>query len=211
MRLRVQTPDRDTYTTRSAAIGAWSQQLRAEGMIGRLAFDTYYPETGRYGTGSAMAAAEAAFVADSRAVIVQLQNLPDAVIRRNAPVAVNLVAIVQAFLADTGQAMQWLISRPAPVAAAASRADLRRVVELTNSAVPGWGGSVAATWQARTGALASYRTRLAEDADIDTVLESLLHMHHNRAIGTDRDREATCRRLARHAALAWITRQSSGR
>ena len=34
------------------------------------------------------------------------------------------------------------------------------------------------------------------------ILESLLHIHHNRYLGIDRDREATCRRLARQAALA---------
>ncbi|MGW5134188.1 hypothetical protein [Streptomyces sp. NPDC004135] len=31
-------------------------------------------------------------------------------------------------------------------------------------------------------------------------------MHHNRAAGIDPDAEATCRRLARAAALSWTTR-----
>jgi len=41
------------------------------------------------------------------------------------------------------------------------------------------------------------------------VLESLLHMHHNRALGVDRDGEAICRHLARQAALAWQVKQKA--
>jgi thiopeptide-type bacteriocin biosynthesis protein len=50
-------------------------------------------------------------------------------------------------------------------------------------------------------------SQLPPDTDIDTILEALLHMHHNRALGIDRDGEATCRRLARQAALTWIAQQ----
>jgi hypothetical protein len=42
------------------------------------------------------------------------------------------------------------------------------------------------------------------------VVESLLHMHHNRALGIDPDGERACRRLARQAALAWRARQRGG-
>src|SRR5947208_4606128 len=37
--------------------------------------------------------------------------------------------------------------------------------------------------------LASYYRRLPTGTDVDAVLESLLHMHHNRAIGIDPDGE----------------------
>ncbi|HWD81862.1 MAG TPA: lantibiotic dehydratase C-terminal domain-containing protein, partial [Kribbella sp.] len=69
--------------------------------------------------------------------------------------------------------------------------------------VEGWAEHVAGPWRSRAAALADYRARLGVDVDLDAVLESLLHMHHNRAMGIDRDGENTCRRLARHAALAW--------
>ncbi|MDH6435699.1 thiopeptide-type bacteriocin biosynthesis protein [Streptomyces sp. SAI-144] len=39
--------------------------------------------------------------------------------------------------------------------------------------------------------------------DLDSVLESLLHMHHNRLRGLDREDERICRRLARQSAVAW--------
>lgn len=215
LRLRIRTPTRDTYAASVAAVGDWAQRLRNDGVIGRLVFDTYHPETGRYGHGAAMEAAEQVFVADSRAVSAQLRHLPDTVIHRNAMVAVNMIATIHGFFVQTDRAMRWLTSRPAP-AAATDRAVLDQVVALTTvdsslHELPGWQGTVAEAWQARVEALTTYGTRLPEDADTDTVLESLLHMHHNRAIGIDRDREATCRRLARHAALAWTARDVGDR
>jgi hypothetical protein len=51
--------------------------------------------------------------------------------------------------------------------------------------------------------LALYRERLAAGLDLDSVLESLLHIHHNRLRGLDREDERICRRLARQSAVAW--------
>ncbi len=215
LRLRIRTPTRNMCATSMAAVGDWAQRLRSDGVIGRLVFDTYHPETGRYGHGTAMEAAEQIFVADSRAVSAQLRHLPDTVIHRNALCTVNMIATIQGFFTQTDRAMRWLTSRPAP-AAATDRADLDQVVALTTAAstlheLPGWQGTVAEAWQARAEALTAYGKRLPEDADTETVLESLLHMHHNRLVGIDRDREATCRRLARHAALAWTARHERDR
>lgn len=194
------------------AVGAWAQQLRHEGVAARLVFDTYYPESGRYGHGAAMDAAEEVFVADSQAVSAQLRYLPDTVIHRNTLVAVNMIATVEYFLGDADRAKRWLIASPAPAATATDRTlldqALRYVRTDTLRELPGWETEVDETWQARATALASYRRRLAADADTGAVLESLLHMHANRAIGVDRDREATCRRLARHAALAQTAKRA---
>ena len=44
------------------------------------------------------------------------------------------------------------------------------------------------------------------DVELDAVLESLLHMHHNRAVSVDPDHERVCRRLARQTAVAWHAR-----
>lgn len=76
--------------------------------------------------------------------------------------------------------------------------------------LPGWAGAVDQAWRARADALAVYRKHPPLDATMDVVLESLLHMHHNRAIGIDPDSERTCRRLARQAALTWRARQQGG-
>ena len=69
--------------------------------------------------------------------------------------------------------------------------------------LPGWHADVERAWGQRVDALAGYRKALPAEANTDVVLEPLLHMHHNRLIGIDRDSERAGRRLARHAALAW--------
>jgi thiopeptide-type bacteriocin biosynthesis protein len=128
LRLRIRTPNRAHHAASLVAVGAWAQQLRREGMAGRLVFDTYHPETGRYGHGTAMDAAEEVFVADSQAVAAQLRHLPDTVIHRNTLVALNMIATVQCFLGDADRAMRWLTARPAPAATAIDRTVLDQVV-----------------------------------------------------------------------------------
>ena len=61
---------------------------------------------------------------------------------------------------------------------------------------------LAPAWLRRAEAVAAYRHTLDADADLTHILESLLHIHHNRYRGIDRDGEGACRRLARQAALA---------
>ena len=211
LRLRLHTPDRDHYAHCLAAVGDWAQQLRRDGVAGRLVIDTYLPETGRYGHGTAMRAAEDVFVADSAAVSAQLRHLSATVIDPAALVALGMVATVEGFLGGRAAAMDWLRARPAPAGAAADRTVHGQVTRLAVTdglaGLPGWTTDVADAWQARAHALTVYRTRLSADVDTaantDAVLESLLHMHHNRAAGIDRDGETACRRLARQAALAW--------
>jgi thiopeptide-type bacteriocin biosynthesis protein len=80
---------------------------------------------------------------------------------------------------------------------------------------------VSDAWAARADALAAYHRHLTADtdsdnstgvgADVDAVLESLLHMHHNRALGIDPGHERSCRRLARQTAVAWHARQAGDR
>ncbi|MGH3888023.1 MAG: lantibiotic dehydratase C-terminal domain-containing protein, partial [Pseudonocardiaceae bacterium] len=72
--------------------------------------------------------------------------------------------------------------------------------------LPG-GEELALAWGRRRSALAAYRSHLrpAEGPDPDPVLAALLHLHHARMIGINRDSERICRRLARAAALGWVT------
>jgi MFS family permease len=68
--------------------------------------------------------------------------------------------------------------------------------------LPG-GDLVADTWQRRATALATYRTQLNQQGRAPaTVLRSLLHGHHLRAVAADPTVERTTERLARACALA---------
>jgi thiopeptide-type bacteriocin biosynthesis protein len=206
LRLRLQAHGGEQYASLLTAVSVWAEQLQEQGKVGRLVVDTYYPETGRYGHGPAMVAAEAVFAADSQLVAAQLRNLPDTTISPTVLTAVNMLSTVEGYLGGDAPACAWLMSHPAPVTTTPDRSLTDQVSNLARGGVlrdlPGWDGEVADAWQLRADALGSYRQHLPDIARTDDILESLLHMHYNRALGIDRESEAICRRLARLAAIA---------
>jgi thiopeptide-type bacteriocin biosynthesis protein len=161
-----------------------------------------------------MAAAEAVFAADSRTLLGQFAEP----CRPDAPVcaAAQFVAIAISFTGSTAAGMRWLIDH-APRARSAPRPRdlLADAVRLTDPSGD-WaalraafgGDQIVSAWKDRGEALAAYRASLATDTaiDPDAVLIALLHAHHIRAVGIDRDDEARCLGLARAAALAWTAR-----
>ncbi len=187
---------------RAAALAAWVGDLRARRLCARFTLETYYPETGRYG--ECMRAAEAVFAADSTVAIAQLRQPPG--IDPLALAALGMLDIAAAFSGGPEQGAQWLAGRRLPPGKAASRATARTVTTLArNGELSSFGtlpADLAPLWRHRAEAVAAYRKALDPDANFTHILESLLHIHHNRYLGIDRDREATCRRLARQAALA---------
>ncbi|MBB6421960.1 lantibiotic dehydratase [Streptomyces sp. AK010] len=214
LRLRLRMPDPHAFGDAAQRVAAWAAELRAESLIQRVQWDTDEPETGRYGTGTVLDAAERFFAADSAAALAQTAlPIPDHL--RRAVTAASFVDIADAFLGSPADSRAWLTTNllkddggPAPrdVLTTAIRLiapDYDRAFLLS---LPG-GACVATTWARRQGALAAYRQALnASGADPSAVLPSLLHMHHNRTAGIDPDGEATCRRLARAAALSWTAR-----
>jgi thiopeptide-type bacteriocin biosynthesis protein len=217
LRLRIKLNDPAEFGAAASRVAAWAALLRREGLVGDVQFATSFPETGRWGDGRVMEAAEGVFAADSRALAVQFAQADGP--HPQALTAANLVSIAAAFTGGTQQGMDWLIrygtiAAPRPL----ERPLLHEAVRLadptdswqTLRAVPG-GAAVLAAWQARDPALAHYRDRLdqAKDLQPDLVLDSLLHAHHIRAAGLAKDDERTCVRLARAAALAWTARYSA--
>ena len=210
----------DDYGQGTARLGRWASDLRRRGMAGDLVLDTYHPETGRYGTGAAMAAAEALFAADSTAVLAQLTTLnQDRQIHPYALSAASLVDLAAAVTGDESAGMRWLLDHPelADQAHVADREMLRQAISLaglrrngqTLDALAG-GAGVRAAWQARRHAAAGYVDALAAGPTHlrpRSVLVSLLHLHHVRAHGIGPVAEARTHRLARAIALAWKASQ----
>ncbi|WP_163511175.1 lantibiotic dehydratase [Fodinicola acaciae] len=203
LRLRLQVADSGACDRFTTALGTWVTELRDNDLAGRFVVDTYFRELGRYGPGAAMDAAEAVFAADSRVVADQLRQSPDDAVDRTVQVAVNMVHIAVGFL-GTDAGLTWLAARSAAAANPPSRDAADRVARLIrNGQLLDQPESAGPAWSERRTALAAYRRQLAMSVGVDTVLESLLHMHHNRAIGINRDHEQTCRRLALRAARAY--------
>lgn len=199
VRLRIRV-DSDADKVLSA-VTMWADRLRADGRLSRLTFDTYYPEIGRY---LAIEEAEAVFAADSRFVLALLTHRHGGEPSPLVVTALSMFDVAAAFLGDRDQAAAWL-GRQAPKAAP-DRAHVEQVTRLARGELwhdlPGW-PKVAEAHQDRADALARYRRVLPEGVDTDAVLHAVLHMHHNRALCVDRDREAVCLRLARQAAATW--------
>jgi thiopeptide-type bacteriocin biosynthesis protein len=206
LRLRIAAPA-DRRAATMAVVGTWLDELRVAGIASRAAFDTYFPETGRYGAGAAMRAAEKVFAADSAVVSAALRAQAADTIARAALTAINMMAITEAFLGGRATAAEWLISHRQPTAEPTAPTVTRQAISWA-SADPAewltlWPTGLATAWQARAAALTAYHAQLPRTQPADSVLESLLHMHHNRAIGIDTGSEHTSRRLARQAMLGW--------
>lgn len=216
LRLRIAIPEPTHVGQAVTRISDWAAHLRRAGLVSDMQFATNYPETGRWGTGPLMSLAEDVFAADSRALAVQFAQ-PDRPHPRVLATA-NFVSLATAFTGGVDQAMEWLsrygkITDPRPL-------DRQVLPEAVRFADPtdDWaalrdragGEAITAAWAQRDEVIARYRCRLREsDLDPDLVLDSLLHAHHIRATGIDKDDERMCVRLARAAALGWTARRGN--
>ena len=216
LRLRVALTSSDPagFGEVAGRVSAWTDRLRRQGLLREVAFATSYPETGRWGSGAALAAAEAVFTADSRAVLAQLGQ-PERP-HHHVLAAANFAAIAVAFTGQAEAGMRWLIDHvpakppaavPRPVFAEAQRlADPRQDFRALCGA-PG-GAAIVATWRARAQQLAEYRSHFAgsdtDGVDPDAALSSLLHTHFLRACGIEAEDKAVCLYLSRVAALTFV-------
>ena len=207
LRLRIRVRNDQERAGYAAAVGVWGEELLHAGLAGTLALDTYAPEVGRYGPGPAMKAAEQVFVADTDVVLAGLRHLPASVIDPTALVVANLLDIAAGFLGHDA-ALAWLADRPVPTGPAADRDVAAQAVNLALHGLRQWPQEVTWARKNRMLCLGFYRAQLPAHTDLGTVLETLFHMHHNRAVGLDRDHEQLCRRLLRQAAL---THQATSR
>ena len=169
----------------------------------RLSLDTYHPESGRYGGGTALAAAEELFAADSTAALAQLAAQPESGIDRQALTAASMVDLAASMLGSRTDGCEWLVARPEQAGQAPiDRNVLRQAVTLDPSELP---EPIQHAWQERSRAAARYAAELSAVAGPLTpasVLTSLIHLHFVRAHGPDEDAEQLTYRFARHVALA---------
>ncbi|WNV85041.1 lantibiotic dehydratase [Umezawaea sp. Da 62-37] len=214
LRLRIRLAEPAEYGAVTAHIGAWAKDLRNRRLITAFQFDTYRPETGRFGHGTAMTAAETVFAADSAATLAHRAHLagPTAADPR-ALIAAGLVDLAVAFTGTT-TGLEWLITHvnKDPIASpgralhdealrlAHPRDDYANIRGLRG------GEHITAAWARRRTALADYRDVLTRETDLnpDAVLASLLHLHCVRVNGLGPVNERVAHRLARNAALSQI-------
>ncbi|MCC3767574.1 lantibiotic dehydratase [Streptomyces sp. UNOC14_S4] len=206
LRIRLRLPGPDAFGAVARAIGAWAAQLHERGLITRLQLDTYRPETGRYGTGATLDAAEEVFATDSQAAIAEIAHATEQQLLRQAVTAASMARIATAFLGDTDTAMRWLTDTiPARSAGPVPRELHRQAIALGSSSSD---EATASAWGKRDAALSAYRHCLDTGGpDPSQVLLALLHLHYLRTCGIDPDGERACHRLVRAIALAHTQRR----
>lgn len=214
LRLRMRLHGPDDYGAAAQRLGSWVDSLRDQGLVSALTLETYYPEVARFGTGPAMAAAETLFAADSAAVLTQLTAAPGSWYLQ-AITAASIADLAQAFTGGPRQGHRWLVDHPTPRPTSPPPREVsEQALALADpdlgpallSTTPG-GEALVQAWQQRRTAAAAYRACLDDQGlDVDRILSSLLHLHHNRMIGPDREAERGCLRLARASALTHTAR-----
>ncbi|MYY10137.1 lantibiotic dehydratase [Streptomyces sp. SID4919] len=202
-------PNADAYGSAAERVHDWSRGLRRRRLLAQLTLATYHLPTSQYGHGAAMRAAHAVFAADSAAAVTQIHAAlggTDA----QALAAAGLVDLATRFASTTEEGLHWLVQELPQGKGPLNRALRDRAFEFadgfTSSPVPGT-EAVAEAWRRRTAALTTFREELSVQRDPLTVLGSLLHLHHVRALGIGSDRERVTERLARACALRHTARR----
>ncbi|WP_406071168.1 lantibiotic dehydratase [Micromonospora sp. NBC_01638] len=192
LRLRIPLRAPNQFATVVRDVARWTERLDEQSLLADYSLATYRPET-RHGSGPTLAAAEAVFAADSRAVLANLTG------DRHVTTAASMITMAHGF---TGDGPRWMSEhvphRSGPRLDPTQLNQARRTHrddELT---------------AALTTALTAYRALVDRDGlDPDQVLADLLHLHHARMIGVDLASERHCLRLARAAAHTTLIRSAS--
>ncbi|MEO3854504.1 lantibiotic dehydratase [Acrocarpospora sp. B8E8] len=203
--LRLTAPEQ--YGAVAARLAAFSAGLAARGLPAQLTLVSHSQHPGRYGDGPAVAAAEQVSAADTTSAIAQINVAAAAGVAAQALAAASMADLAAAFAPDPVSGCRALLRclkqehgpldrplRDLALSFADPTGDLRAA-----RALPG-GDVMASAWLARRTALTAYHRVLAEQRDPATVLRTLLHEHHIRALGVDPSFEKATGRLARAVA-----------
>ncbi|WP_449061490.1 lantibiotic dehydratase [Planomonospora algeriensis] len=189
-------------------LAAFAADLHARGLPAHLTLASLPQHPARYGDGPALEAAEQVFAADTAAAVAQLAMAEASGLPAQALAAASMAHLAAHFTTDPVSGYRALLDCLPQQTGPLERALRDHVLHL---AAPGEefpavralssGDAVAAAWQVRQAALAAYHHVLAAQRDPATVLRTLLHEHHVRAVGVDPETEKVTGRLARAAAL----------
>jgi lantibiotic biosynthesis protein len=192
----------------AARLAQFTAGLHAGGLPTELVLAAYHQHPGRYGHGTALAAAERVFAADTTAAIAQLRMAERAAIPGQALAAASMAQLAAAFAPDPATGYRTLLTCLEHHAEPTDRTLGDAARELADPAgehrrlrgLPG-GDPVAAAWRTRGEALRAYHDCLLPQRHPAGVLRTLLHEHHARAVGVDPGFERKTGHLARAAAM----------
>ncbi|MEU6819595.1 lantibiotic dehydratase [Streptomyces atriruber] len=183
-----------------------AQQLAADGLARGLRLNSYSPETERYGGPTLLGAAEEVFHADSQLV---LERLAAPTSDRILATAHDVTGLISAFHRGYGEDWRHWLTRTYPKREQHHKAFAARRRQALAHLAPQ--GPEAHTHHAAVerfgGLVREEQARGVLSVSPDAVLASLVHMHCNRRLGTDRTAEAQSLAVARGAVQAHLDRE----
>ncbi|HEX6356058.1 lantibiotic dehydratase [Actinophytocola sp.] len=205
--LRLSSPEQ--YGPVAAQVAAFAAELDTRGLPCQLTLAPTPQHPARYGDGPALAAVEQVFAADTTAAIAQLAAAEASGTPAQALAAASMTHLAASFAPDPQTGYRSLLGCLRQEHGPLDRTLRDHALNLANPdhgysavrALPG-GEMVAAAWLARDSTLSGYyQALLQQQREPGTVLRTLLHEHHVRAVGVDPTFEKETGRLARAAAL----------
>jgi thiopeptide-type bacteriocin biosynthesis protein len=194
----------------------WVSGLQAEGLLTRLVIDSYEPEIERYGGPDLIASAERMFAADSRCTAewIGLQRAGQMRMSRELLAVLSVNDLLEQFGLSLEEKVRWFEPRIVQKEYLQTfRQDRRTYLRLLDP-VNGQaalrehpdGSKIVLALNQRSEAVRQYaeRVRRAEEMgslanQFDDLVESVVHLHLNRLLGIDRERERKVMTLTRHA------------
>lgn len=220
IRLRFHGNPRRLWQEGLAHVHSWARQLEEEGLLTRLLIDTYDPELERYGGVELIERAEWVFFADSMAVSRWLEAVRWGEMTFDEEImgVINIIDYLSGFGLNPDEQFAWLDERfDGKTHMEAFRQKKKQLLTLANPA-NGWAhlqedasakSLICPFLNQRNREIQSYaaavRRRLSSGTLTNTpddIVASLIHMHLNRYIGIDREKEKKLMVLTRHTLLS---------
>jgi lantibiotic biosynthesis protein len=191
LRLRLRSATADPALLHSL-FHTWATELTHRRLCGPVSLHTYDPEFERFAGSTGTDLAEQIFHADSDLALARLAVAPSEPDDRIPATARQLLRILSAFAPDLAPGILRSLAPPAD-----GRSGLRSQVPLVSGPEAGPETGLDAALLHR---LTLYRSHLdslgTPQAAVARIAASLLHLHNNRLLGTERAREARCQAIA---------------
>ncbi|MEU9116372.1 lantibiotic dehydratase [Streptomyces sp. NPDC048483] len=223
LRLRLHGREQSLWGELLPELRSWAAELGDEGLLSRLVLDTYEPEVHRYGGAEAIIDAEQVFHADSLAVLHQLNSAGGrlADLTDVSLAALGTLDTLSHLCGTTAEVLRQLGgAHVMALRGRVPRPDKQSLSMLMDEHGRALKPVVDDHWQTRRTALLALRETLQKTtltpersaaAKTGAIAMSLAHMHCNRLLGIDREKEALAYATARESLALRIDRMRHGR
>ncbi|MDQ0417448.1 thiopeptide-type bacteriocin biosynthesis protein [Croceifilum oryzae] len=215
IRLRFHGDPRELVTRGIPEIYEWAESLKGEGLLTRLVIDTYDPEVERYGGLELMNEVEQVFAADSIVVSEWIGWKRWGQIQMSEEIlgAISVIHLLESFDLSFEEQLLWLDRRVNPKLYLQDfRKDRKEYLRLANS-MNDWAGlqqdeegqRILPLLNLRKEYVKRYAASLKQTEKqgrlynkFHYIIASVIHLHLNRLVGLDGEKEDKVMTLARH-------------